>query len=59
MGGRYSGRYIADALASDNKRYMLKMEGVNTYCIWDYSDWTTLADQLTKSYDYGKQRCTA
>lgn len=33
VGGRYSGRYIADALASDNKRYMLKMEGVNTYGI--------------------------
>ena len=38
---------------------MLEMEGVNAYGIWDYSDWNTLADQLKKSFDYGKQRCTA
>ncbi|GAA4008609.1 aldehyde dehydrogenase family protein [Hymenobacter fastidiosus] len=59
VGGRYNGRNIADALATQNKRYMLEMEGVNTYGIWDYSDWATLADQLRKGYDYGKQRCTA
>lgn len=38
---------------------MLEMEGVNTYGIWEYSDWNNLADQLRKGYDYGKQRCTA
>jgi acyl-CoA reductase-like NAD-dependent aldehyde dehydrogenase len=59
VGGRYNGRNIADALSSHNKRYMLEMEGVNTYGIWDYSDWNALADQLKKGYDYGKQRCTA
>ena len=59
VGGRYNGRNIADALASRNKRYMLEMEGVNTYGIWDYSDWNKLADQLRKGYSYGKQRCTA
>ena len=59
VGGRYNGRNIADALASQHKRYMLEMEGVNTYGVWDYSDWNTLADQLKKGYDYGKQRCTA
>ncbi|QDA62398.1 aldehyde dehydrogenase family protein [Hymenobacter jejuensis] len=59
VGGRYNGRNIADALGSVHKRYMLEMEGVNTYGIWDYSDWATLADQLKKGYDYGKQRCTA
>lgn len=59
VGGRYNGRNIADALASQHKRYMLEMEGVNTYGIWNYSDWPTLADQLKKGYDYGKQRCTA
>jgi len=59
VGGRYNGRNIADALASQHKRYMLEMEGVNAYGIWDYSDWNTLAEQLRKSYDYGKQRCTA
>ncbi|WP_400193004.1 aldehyde dehydrogenase family protein [Hymenobacter sp. B81] len=59
VGGRYNGRNIADALAAHDKRYMLEMEGVNTYGIWDYSDWNSLADQLRKGYDYGKQRCTA
>ncbi len=59
VGGRYNGRNIADALGSVDKRYLLEMEGVNTYGIWNYSDWPTLADQLKKGYDYGKQRCTA
>jgi acyl-CoA reductase-like NAD-dependent aldehyde dehydrogenase len=59
VGGRYNGRNIADALAAEDKRYMLEMEGVNTYGIWNYSDWNTLAEQLKKGYDYGKQRCTA
>ncbi|MBO3271501.1 aldehyde dehydrogenase [Hymenobacter sp. NBH84] len=59
VGGRYNGRNIADALDENQKRYMLEMEGVNTYGIWDYSDWDTLAGQLRKGYDYGKQRCTA
>ncbi|MBT2558764.1 aldehyde dehydrogenase family protein, partial [Hymenobacter sp. ISL-91] len=59
VGGRYNGRNIADALAQHDKRYMLEMEGVNTYGIWDYSDWPALAQQLQKGYDYGKQRCTA
>ncbi len=59
VGGRPNARDIADALATTHKRYMLEMEGVNAYGIWDYSDWSTLADQLKKGYDYGKQRCTA
>ncbi|GAA3966332.1 aldehyde dehydrogenase family protein [Hymenobacter antarcticus] len=59
VGGRKNARNIADALATTDKRYMLEMEGVNAYGIWDYSDWNTLADQLKKGYDYGKQRCTA
>lgn len=59
VGGRYNGRAIADALVQQDKRYMLEMEGVNTYGIWNYSNWPALADQLQKGYDYGKQRCTA
>jgi len=41
------------------KRYMLEMEGVNAYGIWDFSNWSELAQQLKKGLDYGKQRCTA
>ena len=59
VGGRYNGRNIADALSQNQKRYLLEMEGVNTYGIWDYSNWDLLAEHLTKGYDYGKQRCTA
>ena len=59
VGGRQNARNIADALATTDKRYMLEMEGVNSYGIWDYSQWDTLAEQLAKGYDYGKQRCTA
>ena len=59
VGGRYNGRNIADALASVHKRYMLEMEGVNTYGIWNFSEWDSLGDQLKKGYDYAKQRCTA
>lgn len=59
VGGRSSGRDIAASLVDKNKRYMLEMEGVNTYGIWDFSDWANLEKQLKKGYDYGKQRCTA
>ena len=59
VGGRRNARTVADALGTTGKRYMLEMEGVNAYGIWDYSDWDTLAGQIRKGYDYGKQRCTA
>ena len=59
VGGRYNGRNIADALATQHQRYMLEMEGVNTYGIWEYSNWAEMGSQLRKGYDYGKQRCTA
>jgi acyl-CoA reductase-like NAD-dependent aldehyde dehydrogenase len=36
-----------------------RFQGVNTYGIWNFTDWNTLANQLRKGYDYGKQRCTA
>lgn len=59
VGGRYNGRNIADALSTKEKRYMLEMEGVNTYGIWEYTNWAEMGSQLRKGYDYGKQRCTA
>lgn len=59
VGGRSNGRDIAARLVDEHKRYLLEMEGVNTYLIWDYSDWAGLQKQLKKGYEYGKQRCTA
>lgn len=59
VGGKSNGRDIAASLYDREKRYMLEMEGVNCYGIWDYSDWPALAAQIKKGFAYGKQRCTA
>lgn len=59
VGGKTNGRDIAASLYDREKRYMLEMEGVNAYGIWQFSEWDVLAKQLRRGYDYGKQRCTA
>ena len=59
VGGKTNGGTIASSLYDDKKRYMLEMEGVNSYGVWQFSDWPNLASQLRKGFDYGKQRCTA
>ncbi len=59
VGGKTNGRDIASSLYDRNKRYMLEMEGVNAYGIWQFSDWDSLSKQLKRGFDYGKQRCTA
>jgi len=59
VGGKTNGGVIASTLYDENKRYLLEMEGVNTYGVWKFSDWAGLGQQLKKGFDYGKQRCTA
>jgi acyl-CoA reductase-like NAD-dependent aldehyde dehydrogenase len=59
VGGKSNGRDIAAAFYDRNKRYMLEMEGLNAYGVWNFSQWDSLAAQLKKGYEYGKQRCTA
>lgn len=59
VGGKSNGRDIAASLYDQDRRYMLEMEGVNGYGIWDFSDWPLLAQQIKKGFEYGKQRCTA
>ncbi len=59
VGGKTNGRDIAASLYDRAKRYMLEMEGINCYGIWDFSDWPRLGAQIKKGYVYGKQRCTA
>jgi acyl-CoA reductase-like NAD-dependent aldehyde dehydrogenase len=59
VGGRSNGRDIAASLYDQEKRYMLEMEGVNAYGIWEFGDWASLASQIKKGFEYGKQRCTA
>lgn len=59
VGGKSNGRNIVASLVDKNKRYMLEMEGVNAYGVWNFSDWDSLAKQLKSGFKYGKQRCTA
>ena len=59
VGGKTNGRDIAASLYDREKRYMLEMEGVNAYGVWNFSDWPTMAKQIKKGFEYAKQRCTA
>ncbi|MFD9931722.1 aldehyde dehydrogenase family protein [Streptomyces massasporeus] len=59
VGGRDTGAAVATAVADLGKRHILEQEGLNTWGIWNYSDWDTLTAVIPKLFDYGKQRCTA
>jgi acyl-CoA reductase-like NAD-dependent aldehyde dehydrogenase len=59
VGGRTNGRDIAANLVNHNKRYMLEMEGLNAYGIWEFSDFSLLTSHIRKGFEYAKQRCTA
>lgn len=60
--GRANARKIApalDSMARVGQRHILETEGLNTWGIWDYTQWDGLAQHLRKGFEYGKQRCTA
>lgn len=59
VGGRTNGRKAATTLADTGKRHLLEQEGLNTWGIWDYTQWDELAAHLKKGFEYAKQRCTA
>ncbi|MFI2907747.1 aldehyde dehydrogenase family protein [Streptomyces sp. PDY-4] len=59
VGGRDTGAAVATAVADLGKRHILEQEGLNTWGIWNHSDWDTLGAVIPKLFDYGKQRCTA
>ncbi|WP_329495827.1 aldehyde dehydrogenase family protein [Kitasatospora herbaricolor] len=59
VGGRANGRRAATSLADLGRRHFLEQEGLNTWGVWDFSDWPTLAAHLRKGFEYAKQRCTA
>ncbi|MEV6652027.1 aldehyde dehydrogenase family protein [Streptomyces sp. NPDC051219] len=59
VGGRDTGARIATAVADLGKRHVLEQEGLNTWGIWNYTDWPALTAVIPKLFDYGKQRCTA
>ncbi|MEU0681935.1 aldehyde dehydrogenase family protein [Streptomyces albogriseolus] len=59
VGGRDTGAAVATAVADLGKRHILEQEGLNTWGVWNFSDWDTLGAAIPKLFDYGKQRCTA
>ncbi|MGA5702179.1 aldehyde dehydrogenase family protein [Peterkaempfera bronchialis] len=59
VGGRANGRKAATSLADLGRRHFLEQEGLNTWGIWDFSQWDVLAAHLRKGFEYAKQRCTA
>lgn len=59
VGGRNNGRSAASSLRSLAKRHILEQEGLNSWGIWNYSNWDELSTHLTKGFEYAKQRCTA
>ncbi|MFJ1977531.1 aldehyde dehydrogenase family protein [Streptomyces albogriseolus] len=59
IGGRDTGAAVATAVADLGKRHILEQEGLNTWGVWNFSDWDTLGATIPKLFDYGKQRCTA
>ncbi len=59
VGGRDTGGQIAAQLANTNRPHILEQEGLNTWGIWEFSDWDALAAQIRSGFAYGKQRCTA
>ncbi|MET8451468.1 aldehyde dehydrogenase family protein [Streptomyces sp. NPDC005209] len=59
VGGRDTGAAVATAVADLGKRHVLEQEGLNTWGLWNFSDWDSLTAVIPKLFDYGKQRCTA
>ncbi|ALC19534.1 aldehyde dehydrogenase family protein [Streptomyces pristinaespiralis] len=59
VGGRDTGARIATAVADLGKRHILEQEGLNTWGVWNYTDFSALTAVIPKLFDYGKQRCTA
>jgi acyl-CoA reductase-like NAD-dependent aldehyde dehydrogenase len=59
VGGRSNGGKVAAQLADTGKRHMLEQEGLNSWGIWEFSDWESFSEILQKGFEYAKQRCTA
>jgi acyl-CoA reductase-like NAD-dependent aldehyde dehydrogenase len=59
IGGKETGNGIAERMEMREVPYMLEMEGINAYGVWEFSNWPELEKQIKKGFEYGKQRCTA
>ncbi|MEV7630046.1 aldehyde dehydrogenase family protein [Actinoplanes sp. NPDC089786] len=59
VGGRDVGGQVAARLLSTDKPHVLEQEGLNCWGVWEFSQWELLSGLVRKSFEYGKQRCTA
>ncbi|ROT33066.1 aldehyde dehydrogenase family protein [Micromonospora sp. HM5-17] len=59
VGGRSAGSQVAAGLVNSDKRHVLEQEGLNCWGVWEFSNWDLLAGIIRRSFEYGKQRCTA
>ncbi|MFG2956747.1 aldehyde dehydrogenase family protein [Streptomyces sp. NPDC048291] len=59
VGGRDTGAAVAMAVTDLGKRHVLEQEGLNTWGIWNFTEWEAFTAVVPKLFDYGKQRCTA
>ncbi|MFE0043874.1 aldehyde dehydrogenase family protein [Streptomyces albireticuli] len=59
VGGRDTGARVATAVADLGKRHILEQEGLNTWGLWNFTDWEGFGSRIRKTFEYGKQRCTA
>ncbi|MFG1608939.1 aldehyde dehydrogenase family protein [Actinoplanes sp. NPDC049265] len=59
VGGRDVGGQVAARLVDSDKRHVLEQEGLNCWGVWEFSQWELLSGLVRRSFEYGKQRCTA
>jgi acyl-CoA reductase-like NAD-dependent aldehyde dehydrogenase len=52
VGGRNNGRAAASSLTSLARRHILEQEGLNSWGVWNYSNWSELSAHLIKGFEY-------
>ncbi len=59
LGARDADARTAAALVDPGGRHVLQQEALNSWGVWDYSDWDCLTGQLRATFGHAKQCCTA
>ena len=49
IGGKETGNAIAERMEMRGVPYMLEMEGINAYGVWEFSNWAELEKQIKKA----------
>jgi acyl-CoA reductase-like NAD-dependent aldehyde dehydrogenase len=55
----FAGTGDVGATTDLGERHIVEQEGLNTWGIWNFSDWDRLTAALPKLFEHGKQCCTA